>query len=244
MPRELGRAPSWPVPPGEGSEGVLTCPLLRLLPCVSCSALPQLSEMLLEILQTPTGPEPGEVHVGVSSPAQLCFLCEAPQLLRLGVPAPGWCPGHRQVRAWPSAPGGHVGDAQSVCRSCSGVAAGRPVSGRFYEGPCCGGKAAAPRRLQAERLLCVLPSGFAPAALGTAMMPSPSAAAATRGGGRQTPLPTCALHPGQGSLCSAERPSGACQHSQGPARALQEGQGCPCLLKTGTSANEEPLRDG
>lgn len=181
--------------------------------------------------------------MGVSSPAQLCCLCKDPRLLRLGVPAPGWCPGHRQVHAWPSAPRGHVADTQSVLRSCSGVLARRPVSGRFCEGPCCAGKEAARRRLQAERLLLVLPSGFAPAALGTTVMPSPSAAAATRRGGRRTLLPTCALRLRQGSLCSAERPLGACQHSRGPARALQEGQGCPCLLKTGTSANEEPLRD-
>ena len=133
---------------------------------------------------------------------------------------------------------------QSILRSCSGVVARRPVSGRFCEGPCCAGKEAARWQLQAERLLLVLPSGFPPTALGTTVMPSSSATAATCRGGRRTLLPTCALHPGQGSLCSAERPPGACQHSRGLARALQEGQGCPCLLKTGTSANEEPLRDG
>lgn len=129
---------------------------------------------------------------------------------------------------------------QGPCGGCTERPAWRP-GGLCREGSARGLATVGGRPLLGG--LRILPSGLAPAALGTAVMPSPSAATATRGGGGRTLLPACVPQLGQGSLCSAERPPGPYQHSRGPARALQEGQGRPCLLKTGTSANEEPLRD-
>lgn len=130
--RSLAGPPPAPAP-GEGSEEALTHPPLRPLPCVGYPTLPQLLETLLEILQTLTGPEPGEVHMGVSSTARFCFSCKAPRLLHLGVPAPRWCPGHRQVCVWPSACRGHVADAQSVQRGGQGACVGKVLRGALLQ---------------------------------------------------------------------------------------------------------------
>lgn len=191
MPREA-QGPSWPVPL-ERAQRVLTCPLLRLLPCVSCS-LPSCGRCSWKSFSSQAagawrGPRGSQL-----SCCSLCFLCEAPQLLTSWGPA-RMVPRPRQVRAWPSAPGVTWGCAD-VCRSCSGVAAGRPVSGRFCEGLAAAGR----RPPSAQAGVCSASSPGPPLQPGhrhDAPVPLPPA---TRGAGRQTPLPTCALHPGQGAF--------------------------------------------
>ena len=107
---------------GEGSEEALTRPPLRPLPCVGYPTLPQLLETLLEILQTD---RPGAWQGPRGSQFSCSVLLLVRKLLRLGIPAPRWCPGHHQFCAWPSALRGHVADAQSARRGGQGACVGK-----------------------------------------------------------------------------------------------------------------------
>ena len=116
---------AWLPPPPRlwrGSEEALTRPPLRPLPCVGYPTLPQLLETLLEILQTD---RPGAWQGPRGSQFSCSVLLLVRKLLRLGIPAPRWCPGHHQFCAWPSALRGHVADAQSARRGGQGACVGK-----------------------------------------------------------------------------------------------------------------------
>ena len=230
-PAELGWAP--PPASGEGPEAALTRPPLRPLPCVGYPTPPP---AVGDALGNPSNSDRPGAWQG---PRGGQFSCSVLLLVRSTPAAPSWDPSPQMV-------------PRPLSGLCVAIGPQGPRGGRTErparrpgalcrEGSVRGLAAAGGRPLLGG--LCVLTSGLAPAALGTAVMPNPSAATATHGGGGRTLLPACVLRLGQGSLCLAERLPGLCQHSRGPARALQEGLGRPCLLKTGTSANEEPLRD-
>lgn len=220
MPRSLQASPG--LCPGEGSGSAdlpsAAAAALRQLLCP-----PQLSEMLwksfkLRLGLSLRGPRESALLLSL-------LLVRSSPVAQPGVPAPGWCPGHRQAPCVAISSLGPRGDAESVCRAAQAWGGREAGVGRFYAGLAAEGGAFG--ACGAERLLCVLPSGFlAPAAPGTAMMPSPSCRRGhTRGGGETDPACPHVPCTQDRELGCWRRPSERASIPKDQPAALQEGQG-------------------